>query len=111
MQEFMMIFRYDPTTEMAKNFQSGPTAMSAWQEWIGGIAQAGKLVKTSRLGIQAQVIDANGNATPQKLEGAFISGHMIVSETSMYAALELVKNCPILSLGGTVELRDILPMG
>lgn len=106
----MMIFRYDPNSETARCFQAGPTAMSAWQEWIGGIAQAGKLVKTSRLGMQSQLIEANGKQTEQQLEGTFISGHMIVNESSMEAALKLVANCPILSLGGTVELRDILPM-
>ena len=111
MQEFMMIFRYNPTIETAKSFQAGPTAVSAWKSWIGGIAQAGKLVHTSRLGMQSQLTKANGERIAQQLEGEFVSGNMIVRAASMDDALSLLNNCPILSLGGTIELRDVLPMG
>jgi hypothetical protein len=35
---------------------------------------------------------------------------MVLKADSMEAATELAKNCPILMMGGNVEVREIIPM-
>lgn len=42
--------------------------------------------------------------------GVMLGGNMIVRAESLDEAIEMAKDCPILQMGGTVEVRDIIPM-
>jgi len=39
-----------------------------------------------------------------------MGGNMIIKTDSQVDALEISKGCPILGMGGSVEVREILPM-
>jgi hypothetical protein len=49
-------------------------------------------------------------------EGIYVSehetlgGNMIVKAESINEALNMAKGCPILNIGGTIEIRDTIPM-
>jgi hypothetical protein len=111
-KEFMLIFRYEPT----QNYQPSEAEMAdmhqSWGEFIGNIAIQEKLVSTHQLGFEGTEIFPDSSVT----EGIHISdklmvaGNMIVSANSLQEAVELAKNCPILGMGGRVEVRSIQPM-
>jgi hypothetical protein len=110
-KEFMLLFRYE-----ANNEQPTPEQLQdshkLWGEFIGGIAMQGKLVSTYQLGFVGKQISAN--LTTQDgihiAEGQALGGNLVLHAESIEVATELAKKCPILLMGGTVEVREIIPM-
>ncbi len=114
MKEFLMVFRMDHT---ANSVQPSPEEMQAnmkhWQDWMGGIAAQNKLANPgSRLGSEGKVVTANNVVTdgPYAEIKETIGGYIIVKAESIAAAAELGKNCPILHVGGNVEVRPVVAM-
>lgn len=110
-KEFMLLFRFEPTNEQPTPEQLEEMHKS-WGEFIGNIAMQGKLVSTHQLGFEGVVIAADQSTTKSIhiAEGQTLGGNMILKADSIEAASELAKRCPILYMGGTVEVRDITPM-
>jgi hypothetical protein len=111
-KEFMLLFSYEPNM----NYQPTEAEMTQMhQEWgafFGSVAGEGKFVSTHQLGFEGKKIAADKTMT----EGIYISnnlmvsGSMIVSTDSIDEAAEIGKRCPILNMGGIVEVRSIIPM-
>ena len=111
-KEFMLLFRYEPNNE----YQPTQTEMNEmhqnWGVFIGNISIKEKLVSTHQLGFEGKQIFADKTVT----EGIHISnketlgGNMIIKANSMEEAVEIAKDCPILLMGGSVEVRVINPM-
>lgn len=110
MKEFMMIFRHPVLNEQPPSPETLQEGMSEWQNWIGGIIAQVKFVSTSQLGLEGKVLRP-GNA---QVEGPYNSlneamgGNLIVKALSLDEAVEMAQGCPILHMGGTVEVRNIL---
>jgi hypothetical protein len=110
--EFMLVFRYEP------NFNYQPTEAELnemhqqWGAFFGTLAIQEKLVSTHQLGFEGKQIFADQSVS----DGIHISdkqtvgGNMIVKANTIEEAVEIGKNCPILLMGGTVEVRSIQPM-
>lgn len=111
LKEFMLLFRYEPSNEEPTQEQL-QEMHKHWGEFIGGIAMQGKLVSTHQLGFEGKKIFANQSTEDgfHIAEGQTIGGNMVLKAESMESATELAKKCPILFMGGTVEVRDLLPM-
>jgi hypothetical protein len=110
-QEFMLIFRFEPTNEQPTPEQL-QEMHKQWGEFIGNIAMQGKLVNTYQLGFQGMQIFADHTTQEgiQITEGQTLSGNMVLKADSLEVATELAKKCPILLMGGTVEVRSLIPM-
>ncbi len=86
--------------------------MAEWQDWLGNIAAQNKLVDMgNRLLDEGAVIKAgnevvNGPYADIK-EG--IGGYTIIRAESLIEAIELAKGCPVTSIGGNVEVRQLVP--
>jgi len=110
-KEFMLLFRYEPSNEELTQEQLQEMHRH-WAAFIGGIAMQGKLVSTHQLGFEGKRILAN-QSTQEGFhisERQAIGGNMVLKAESIESATELAKKCPILFMGGAVEVRDILPM-
>ena len=110
MKEFVLIFR--------NNFKSfpefSPEEMQAntkkWMDWIGGIAAQNKLSnRGNRLSNTGKVLRANNIVTdgPYAEIKESIGGYSIIKVESYDEAVEIAKGCPVLNLGGNVEVREI----
>lgn len=110
-KEFMLLFRFEPSKEQPTPEQLQEMGKS-WGEFIGGIAMQGKLVSTHQLGFEGKKIHANQTTEDgfHMSEGKIVAGNMILKAESMEEATELAKSCPILFMGGIVEVRDTIPM-
>lgn len=110
-KEFMLMFRFEPINEQptAEQLQE---MQKQWGEFIGNIALQGKLVSTYQLGFEGMQIFADYTTKEgiQIAEGQTLSGNMVIKADSLEVATELAKKCPILLMGGTVEVRSITPM-
>jgi hypothetical protein len=114
MNEFLLVFRRD-----AVNNESGlspeqlQAMMKPWQDWIGSLAAQNKLVNPgNRLEREGRVIKPGKVVT----NGPFveiteaIGGYTIIRASSLDEATQLSKDCPILTVGGNVEVRALIPM-
>lgn len=110
-KEFMLMFRFEPTNEQPTQEQL-EEMQKQWGEFIGHIAMQGKLVSTYQLGFEGMQImgDQTTKEGIQVAEGQTLSGNMVLKAQSLEVATELAKKCPILLVGGSVEIRSIIPM-
>ena len=108
----MMLFRFTPDFSYQPTEEDKAAMKEQWGSFIGNIAIAEKLVSTHQLGFEAKVIQPDLSEQDGILiaEKQTIGGNMIVKANSLEEASTLAKDCPILKMGGTVEVRSIMPM-
>lgn len=114
MEEFLLVFRRDSVNVEP---QTSPAQLQAlmkpWQDWIGNIAAQNKLVSSgNRLTSEGRVVKSDGVITngPYVEIKEAIGGYIIVRADSIDEAAEFSKDCPILKMGGNVEIRTIVSM-
>ncbi|MBV6646810.1 MAG: hypothetical protein KI790_15235 [Cyclobacteriaceae bacterium] len=107
-----MLFRFKPDFSHRPSEQELAKMKEQWGSFIGNIAISEKLVSTYRLGFEGKSIQSDLSVTDGVLiaEEKMISGNMVVKANSLEEASELAKDCPILKMGGTIEVRTITPM-
>lgn len=114
MKEFLLVFRRESgSAEPPLSPEQLQAMMKPWQDWIGSIAAQNKLVSSgNRLTSEGRVIKPNKvitNGPYVELKEA-IGGYILVKANTLDEAAELSLNCPILAIGGSVEVRMIVPM-
>jgi len=111
-QIFMMLFRFKPDLSYRPTEEDLAKMQEQWGGFIGNLAISEKLVSTYRLGFEGKNIHSDSSVTDGILisDEKTVSGNMVVKANSLEEASELAKGCPILSMGGTVEVRSITPM-
>ncbi len=114
MNEFLLVFRRSGSNEDAPQSPEQIQAMmKPWQDWIGSIAAQNKLVSSgNRLTSEGRVLKPDGIITngPYVEMKEAVGGYIIVRAASLDEAAELSRDCPILKVNGTVEVRTIVPM-
>ena len=87
--------------------------MMPWQDWMGSLAAQNKLVSSgNRLDSDGRVLKPGKVITngPYVEIKEAIGGYIIIRANSIDEAAELSKDCPMLGMGGTVEVRTLVPM-
>lgn len=108
MKEFALIFRQSqrPSPEQMQQL------FEEWMNWMGSIAAQNKMAdKGNRLSVtESKVVNADNTVTdgPFTEIKEFINGYIVVKGESIDDAVELAKSCPILGVGGNVEVRAIV---
>ncbi|MCL5029000.1 MAG: YciI family protein [Bacteroidetes bacterium] len=110
MKEFIMLFRAD-YSKIPKDSPEEMQAMNKkWMDWIGGIeAQNISFERGKRLTPNGKIVRANGVITdgPYAEIKETVNGHATVKVESIEDAVKIAKVCPILTVGGNVEIREI----
>lgn len=112
MKDYLFVYRTDYDNMQQSTPAQQESNMKKWMDWLGSIAAQNKLVsKGSRLQNTGKVLKSdvvtNGPFTEIKES---IGGFSIIKATSYDDAVEVAKGCPILQVGGNVEVREIDPM-
>jgi len=114
MNEFLLIFRRDyKTADIQPSPEHLQNMMKDWQNWMGSIAARNRLANSgNRLSDEGKVVKSGALITngPYVEIKEAIGGYIIIRAESMEDAAEMAKGCPILSIGGNVEVRTIIPM-
>lgn len=99
----------DMTTVPDRTEEQAAQVMQLWMDWIGSIAAKGQLVsRGSRLEATGKVLRGNNVVT----NGPFtdikevLGGYSLIKAGGYDEALALAAGCPILSMGGSVEVRE-----
>lgn len=113
MKEFVLIFRSESLPQVKLTPEGTMTVSEQWQNWMGGIAAQNKLVSPgNRLGNEGKTVKANNIIVngPYAEIKEMLGGYTIIRADSIEEATEIAKRCPILQIGGNVEVRDIIVM-
>ena len=115
MNDFLLIFRRDfKSKEAQPSAEELQNSIKDWQNWFGSIAAQDKLARPlQRWDIDGKVV------TPAKnvINGPYVEikesiGGLIIIRAAHYEeAVEIAQGCPILSLGGNVEVRMASSIG
>jgi len=112
MKEFALIFRTSTDNDLKPSPAQMQEMMTAWTNWIGGIAARDRLVdRGHRMGITGSKTIASGNLVtdgPYTEIKEFINGVMYIRAENIEEAVELAKGCPILQGRGKVEVRPLV---
>ncbi|KIA92408.1 transcription initiation protein [Pedobacter kyungheensis] len=108
MNEFLLIFRRAFTHEDQPSPEMLQDSIKQWQDWFGGIAAQDKLVRPlQRWDLEGRVVHADKNVIngPYAEIKESIGGLVLIRAKDYDEAAEIAKGCPILKLGGNVEIR------
>lgn len=110
--EFMLLFRFEPNFNFQPTAEEEALMQQQWGAYIGGLAIQEKLIGTHQLGFEGVTVlaDQSVNSGILIAENQALGGNMIVKAINIQEAVEIAKGCPILSMGGNVEVRSILEM-
>lgn len=88
--------------------------LAKWTEWVGGLVKAGHAdPPTGPLENGGKVVRGSAKAVtdgPYAEAKDLVSGFLIVSASSLDAAVEIARGCPIYEYDGSVEVRPLQPM-
>lgn len=112
MKDFMLLFRFDPASSEAPTPEALALMEKQWGHFIGSVAAGGRLVSTHQLGEELRIVhpESVANLTAEATGTHMIGGNMVLKASSVEEAASLASGCPILLMGGYVEIRDIVPM-
>ncbi len=114
MEDFLLVFRRDHDGEQLQlSPEQMQSMMKPWQDWMGSLAAQNKLVDSgNRLASEGRVVKPNNVVTngPYVETKEAIGGYIMIRANSIDEAAELSKGCPILAIGGNVEVRTVVPM-
>ena len=110
MKDFLLVFRADYSNQPKSSPEEMQATTKLWMDWVGGIAAQDRLTnRGNSLAGAGKVLKANNVITdgPYMEIKEVIGGYTIVKAESLEEATELAKGCPILAVGGNVEVREI----
>jgi hypothetical protein len=110
MKDFLLIFRTDYNTMPKASPEEMQAVTKRWMDWIGGIAAQNKLTdRGNRLFPTGKVVKANNVIAdgPYTEIKESIIGYSMVKAASYDEAVALAGGCPILTMGGNVEVREV----
>jgi len=112
MKEFILLFRSAPSDGPQLTPEQLKDVSRPWQDWIGSIAAQQKLANIgARLGFEGATVKADVVTDGPYAEiKEILLGYIVVKTGTLEEAIELSKGCPALSMGGNVEVRDIVQM-
>ncbi len=100
MKKYLLVYRG------AVKPQDGKQHMSDWMAWVHGLGDAmvdpGIPVGASKTVTTAGVTDTNTDDP--------VSGISILQAEDLVAALALIKPCPHLTIGGTIDVAEAMSM-
>ncbi|MDY8137790.1 YciI family protein [Aquimarina sp. 2201CG5-10] len=113
MKEFLFIIRGGQEKYESNSPEEMQKHMEHWQQWMGSLAQAGKLTGGQPLMSEGKTLIEGGAKVMDRplAEGKeLIGGYLLIKEESLSHAAELAKNCPSLEYNCSIEVREISPM-
>ena len=87
--------------------------MKQWMDWLGDISSKNKLIdRGNRLDNSGRLVKPNDVVTngPYSDIKESIGGYSLIKADNYEDAVAMAKGCPVLKMGGNVEVREILAM-
>jgi hypothetical protein len=82
-----------------------------WQAYMGNLAQAGKIAGGYRPSGEGETISGTQKTTqigPYIANNELVSSILVINADNMAEAKAIAEKCPVLELGGSVEIRPMM---
>ena len=110
MDDFILIFRRDyQTADLQPTAEELQQQLKHWQEWFASLADNDMLSRpVQRLDTVGRIVgkDRSISNGPYRESRESIGGLVIAKAIDYDEAVEIAESCPILELGGNVEIRQ-----
>lgn len=110
MSEFILIFRRDyKTADIQPTPEQLQEQLKHWQEWFASLSENDMLSRpVQRLDTAGRIVgkDRSISDGPYRELRESIGGLVTVNANDYDEAVEIAESCPILGLGGNVEIRQ-----
>jgi hypothetical protein len=109
MSEYMLLLRREP---VALDPATATAAMEKFLAWTRSLHERGVLRGTERLSASAQGKTIRSRAGGLAVDGPYaeakevVVGFYLIEAESHDAAVAMARDCPVLALGGSVEVRQ-----
>jgi len=112
MKEYLLLFRCEKPDSGINPSLHMQEVMKHWRAWISDIATAGNYSGTNRLLPEGKIIRPGKLITdgPFMESKEMLGGYVLVKAASLDEATEIAKGCPVLTYGGNVEIRPVMPI-
>ena len=100
------VFAYSGGKGVAADEAERNAQMARWGQWFAELGSA--LVDGGAATGTAKTVGPGGSISDGGSRG--LTGYSIVSADSLDAAVELAKGCPVLEIGGDVDVYEALAM-
>lgn len=100
------VFAYSGGRGVSADEAERKAQYARWEEWFGTLGSA--IVDGGAATGAARTVAAGGSVTDGGSRG--LSGYSVVSAESLDAAVELAKGCPVLEVGGDVDVYEAIEM-
>lgn len=109
----MFLFRGGSSDSRSMSPEESQQHMQKWFDWIGDLQAKGLYASGEALMPTGKTIRSGNVVTdgPYAESKELVGGYFIVKAENIEAASELAKACPDLSIGGSVEVRDVVVFG
>ena len=111
MKEFILVFHKDHrVSELPSSSEKEQIHLKDWHDWFRSLAAQGKLaIPIQFWDPQGKVLKADKIVTegPYSEVEKSIDGLIVVKASDYTEAKEIANECPVLELGGTVEIRMV----
>jgi len=105
-----MLFRNAPTGDARPSPEVMQEFAKKWDVWLAGISAKNRLVSRARLSFEGRILKPGNVVTdgPYAEVKEILGGLISVKAESLDEAFEMAYGCPILLLGGYVEVRPVM---
>ncbi len=100
------VFVYSGGKGVAADEAERDAQYAQWGQWFGELGSA--IVDGGAATGTAKTVGPGGSVSDGGSRG--LSGYSIVSADSLDAAVELAKGCPVLGIGGAVDVYEAISM-
>jgi hypothetical protein len=100
------VFAYSGGKGVAADEAERDAQMAKWGEWFGELGAA--VVDGGAASGSAKTVGPGGSVSDGGSRG--LTGYSIVSAESLDSAVELAKGCPVLEIGGAVDVYEAITM-
>ena len=114
MKQFLYIIRGGEDLDQIKSPEQMQAHMQDWANWMGALAEQGKLVGGEPLENPGKTIVDYGKKVIDRplAEGKeLVGGYLIFKAENLEEATELAKGCPGFEHDCSIEVREIRAMG
>jgi len=113
MKDYLFLYHADYNAMPAATAEQIDAMSKRWMDWINSIADKNQLSERgNRLASTGKVLKSDYSITngPYTEIKESIGGYSMIKAASYDIAIEIAKGCPILTVGGNVEIREISVM-
>ena len=100
------VFAYSGGNGVAADEETRNAQLAKWGQWFGQLGSA--VVEPGAPTGAAKTVGAGGSVTDGGSRG--LTGYTIISANSLDSAVELAKGCPVLEVGGAVDVYEAIAM-